>query len=146
MNEASVPVLETVDLKKYYKARGGYLHAVDGISLKIMRGETLGVVGESGCGKSTLGRTVIGLHQPTGGKVLFKGRDLSLMKKHDPDRRRMSMIFQDPYSSLNPRMCVADLIADPMQVNHLHGDKHSRYKRVEELMDIVGLSKRVANS
>ena len=90
--------------------------------------------------------TVIGLHEPTSGKVLFKGRELSKMKKHDPDRKRMSMIFQDPYSSLNPRMCVADLIADPMQVNHLYGDKHARYKRVEELMDIVGLSKRVANS
>ena len=146
MNEVPVPVVETVKLKKYYKTRGGYLHAVDGINLKIMRGETLGVVGESGCGKSTLGRTVIGLHEPTSGKVLFKGRELSKMKKHDPDRKRMSMIFQDPYSSLNPRMCVADLIADPMQVNHLYGDKHARYKRVEELMDIVGLSKRVANS
>ena len=78
--------------------------------------------------------------------MLFKGRDISKMEKHDPDRKRMSMIFQDPYSSLNPRMCVADLIADPMQVNHLYGDKHARYKRVEELMDIVGLSKRVANS
>ena len=77
MNEAPVPVVETVELKKYYKTRGGYLHAVDGINLKIMRGETLGVVGESGCGKSTLGRTVIGLHEPTGGKVLFKGRDIS---------------------------------------------------------------------
>lgn len=143
---AAVPVLETVDLKKYYKTRGGYLHAVDGINLKIMKGETLGVVGESGCGKSTLGRTVINLHEPTSGKVLFKGRDLSTIKKNDPDRRRMSMIFQDPYSSLNPRMCVADLIADPMQVNHMYGDKRARYKRVEELMDIVGLSKRVANA
>ena len=139
-------LIETRNLKKYFPHKLGQVHAVDDVNLMIREGETLGVVGESGCGKSTLGRTVIGLHEPTGGKVLFKGRDISKMKKHDPDRKRMSMIFQDPYSSLNPRMCVADLIADPMQVNHLYGDKHARYKRVEELMDIVGLSKRVANS
>lgn len=146
VSQEDTPVIETVGLKKYYKTRGGFVHAVDGISFKIMRGETLGVVGESGCGKSTLGRTVIGLHEPTEGKVFFKGRDVTSLKRRDPVRAKMSMIFQDPYSSLNPRMCVADLIADPMEVNHLYGDKRSRYKKVEELMDLVGLARRVANS
>lgn len=146
VNEAGIPVIEAEGLKKYYKTRGGFVHAVDGISFKIMRGETLGVVGESGCGKSTLGRTVIGLHAPTEGRVLFKGRDVTRLRRRDPQRAKMSMIFQDPYSSLNPRMCVADLIADPMEVNHLYGDRRARYKRVEELMDLVGLASRVANS
>ena len=146
MSEANqIPVIETVDLKKYYKVKKGYLHAVDGISLKIMQGETLGVVGESGCGKSTLGRTVVGLHAPTGGKVLYKGQDIARMGRRRKEMyTKMSMIFQDPYSSLNPRMCVADLIADPMQINHLYGSRQERYKKVAELMDTVGLAKRVA--
>ncbi len=148
MNEETrTPVIETVDLKKYYKVKKGFLHAVDGINLTIRQGETLGVVGESGCGKSTLGRTVIGLHAPTSGKVLFHGQDMAQMGRRRKEMyTKMSMIFQDPYSSLNPRMCVADLIADPMQINHLYGSRQERYKRVAELMDIVGLAKRVAGS
>ena len=142
-----IPVIETIELKKYYKTKRGMLHAVDGIDLQIFQGQTLGVVGESGCGKSTLGRTVIGLHQPTGGKVLFRGQDMASMGRRSRDRfTKMSMIFQDPYSSLNPRMCVADLIADPMQVNHLYANRQDRYRRVAELMDTVGLAKRVANA
>ena len=116
-----IPVIETVDLKKFYKTKRGMLHAVDDINLQIYQGQTLGVVGESGCGKSTLGRTVIGLHKPTAGKVLFHGQDLATISRHGREQfTKMSMIFQDPYSSLNPRMCVADLIADPMQINHLY--------------------------
>lgn len=142
-----IPVIETIELKKYYKTKRGMLHAVDGIDLQIFQGQTLGVVGESGCGKSTLGRTVIGLHQPTGGKVLFRGQDMASMGRRSRDRfTKMSMIFQGPYSSLNPRMCVADLIADPMQVNHLYANRQDRYRRVAELMDTVGLAKRVANA
>ena len=144
---ANIPLVETIGLKKYYKTRKGFLRAVDGIDLQIMQGETLGVVGESGCGKSTLGRTVIGLHAPTGGQVLFHGQDIARRSRGDRSiYTKMSMIFQDPYSSLNPRMCVADLIADPMQVNHLYNSRQERYQRVAELMDIVGLAKRVANS
>lgn len=143
----NTPLLETIGLKKYYKTRRGFLHAVDGINLRIMRGETLGVVGESGCGKSTLGRTIIGLNAPTDGKVFFCGQDITKRKRSNRNiYMKMSMIFQDPYSSLNPRMCVADLIADPMQINHMYENRQERYKRVAELMDIVGLSKRVAGS
>lgn len=142
-----IPMIETVDLKKFYKTKRGMLHAVAGINIQIYPGQTLGVVGESGCGKSTLGRTVIGLHKPTSGKVLFRGQDLETMGRHNRERfTKMSMIFQDPYSSLNPRMCVADLIADPMQINHLYPNRQERYKRVAELMDIVGLAKRVSNA
>ena len=142
-----IPMIETVDLKKFYKTKRGMLHAVDGINLQIYPGQTLGVVGESGCGKSTLGRTVIGLHKPTSGKVLFRGQNLETMGRHSRERfTKMSMIFQDPYSSLNPRMCVADLISDPMQINRLYPNRQERYKRVAELMDIVGLAKRVANA
>ncbi|MCI7742779.1 MAG: ATP-binding cassette domain-containing protein [Clostridiales bacterium] len=147
MSVEVTPVVETVDLKKYYKTKKGDLHAVDGINLKIYRGQTLGVVGESGCGKSTLGRTIIGLHKPTAGQILFQGRDISRMKrKKDGLCTKMSMIFQDPYASLNPRMCVADLIADPMRINHLYGSRQEQYQRVEELMDIVGLARRVAGA
>ena len=142
-----IPVIETVDLRKFYKTKRGMLHAVDDINLQIYQGQTLGVVGESGCGKSTLGRTVIGLHKPTAGKVLFHGQDLATISRHGREQfTKMSMIFQDPYSSLNPRMCVADLIADPMQINHLYPNRQERYKRVAELMDTVGLAKRVANA
>lgn len=142
-----IPMIETVDLKKFYKTKRGMLHAVAGINIQIYPGQTLGVVGESGCGKSTLERTVIGLHKPTSGKVLFRGQDLETMGRHNRERfTKMSMIFQDPYSSLNPRMCVADLIADPMQINHLYPNRQERYKRVAELMDIVGLAKRVSNA
>ena len=144
----TVPVIETVDLKKYYKVRKGFLHAVDGVNLRILQGQTLGVVGESGCGKSTLGRTVIGLHEPTEGKVLFRGQDMAKLtrKQNRQLHTRMSMIFQDPYSSLNPRMCVADLIADPMVINHTCSNRQERYKRVAELMDTVGLAKRIAGA
>jgi len=144
----NIPVIETVDLKKYFKVGRSHLHAVDGISMKIMPGETLGVVGESGCGKSTLGRTVIGLTERTGGSILYKGKDIALAGKAERRQlhQKMAMIFQDPYSSLNPRMCVADLIADPMKVNRLYGSNSERYKRVMELMDTVGLSQRVAGS
>lgn len=146
--QAMTPLIETRDLKKYFKVKKGMLHAVDGIDMKIMPGETFGVVGESGCGKSTLGRTLIGLYAPTGGEVLYNGRDITALKGAEKHKTQleMAMIFQDPYSSLNPRMCVADLIADPMRVNRTHGDAGSRYRRVAQLMDTVGLAQRVAGS
>ncbi|MBQ2454643.1 MAG: ATP-binding cassette domain-containing protein, partial [Firmicutes bacterium] len=147
-SSVQTPLIETVGLKKYFKVRKGLLHAVDGIDIKIMPGETFGVVGESGCGKSTLGRTIIGLYEPTDGRILYKGQDMAALKGEELRKARlqMAMIFQDPYSSLNPRMCVADLIADPMRINGRYGDANGRYRRVKELMDTVGLAQRVAGS
>ena len=148
MENNAVPVIETIGLKKYFKTKQGILHAVDGIDLKIMAGETLGVVGESGCGKSTLGSTIIRLYEPNGGDILFKGKSTIGLKGHELKemRTKMAMIFQDPYSSLNPRMTVLDQIADPMRVNHTFKTKAERYRRAMDLMDIVGLAKRVAGS
>lgn len=147
-DKTGTPLIETRDLKKYFKVKKGMLHAVDGIDMKIMPGETFGVVGESGCGKSTLGRTLIRLYEPTGGEILYNGQDLAGLRGAERKKVQleMAMIFQDPYSSLNPRMCVADLIADPMRVNGLYGDRDSRYQRVAQLMDTVGLARRVAGS
>ena len=147
-DQTGTPLIETRDLKKYFKVKKGMLHAVDGIDMKIMPGETFGVVGESGCGKSTLGRTLIRLYEPTGGEILYNGQDLAGLRGAERKKVQleMAMIFQDPYSSLNPRMCVADLIADPMRVNGLYGDRDSRYQRVAQLMDTVGLARRVAGS
>ena len=147
-DKTGTPLIETRDLKKYFKVKKGMLHAVDGIDMKIMPGETFGVVGESGCGKSMLGRTLIRLYEPTGGEILYNGQDLAGLRGAERKKVQleMAMIFQDPYSSLNPRMCVADLIADPMRVNGLYGDRDSRYQRVAQLMDTVGLARRVAGS
>ena len=105
----STPLLETRNLKKYFKTPGGMLHAVDDVSIRIMEGQTLGVVGESGCGKSTLGRTVLRLLEPPGGQVLYKGEDITTFdqKRMFAARQEMQMIFQDPYASLNPRLSVS---------------------------------------
>ena len=141
-------LLETQGLEKYFKTSKGYLHAVDGIDLKIEQGTTLGVVGESGCGKSTLGRAILRLQDPTGGKILYEGTDLMQLKgaKLRSIRTQMQMIFQDPYSSLNPRMTVEQLISEPMIVNNVCTDKKELYTRVGELMDTVGLARRYANA
>ena len=141
-------ILRVENLKKYFKTPMGQLHAVDGVSFSVEAGKTLGVVGESGCGKSTLGRAVIGLHEPTDGKVIFDGEDTT----HVSSRRRkelcqdMQIIFQDPFSSLNPRMCVADLIAEPLKVYKKCATKEERDCKVGELMDTVGLARRLAYS
>ncbi len=134
-------------LKKYFSTPGGLLHAVDDVSFSINEGETLGVVGESGCGKSTLGRTVLKLLDPTDGKIIFDGRDITNISKNENIelRKEMQIIFQDPYSSLNPRLCVADLIADPLKTFHMM-NAEERQKRVFELMDMVGLSRRFTYS
>ncbi|MCF0229721.1 MAG: ATP-binding cassette domain-containing protein [Parasporobacterium sp.] len=139
-------LLEAKDLKKYFKTPMGYLHAVDGVSFTIEEGTTLGIVGESGCGKSTLGRALIGLNEPTGGQVIFNGNDITHVSKK---RRKqlftdMQMIFQDPFSSLDPRMCVADLIGEPLDVYRAYTSKTDREKKIAELMDTVGLARRVA--
>lgn len=142
-------LLETKHLKKYFKVSKGTLHAVDDVDLQIEEGQTLGVVGESGCGKSTLGRAILRLHEPTSGEVLYKGQDILKLKKGEKRHlyTQMQMIFQDPYSSLNPRMSVQELIAEPMLINGLYShDRHGLYQRVEELMDTVGLAKRLTQS
>lgn len=140
----SAPLIETRDLKKYFKVPSGLLHAVDGVNFKIEPGRTLGVVGESGCGKSTLGRVILKLIDPSGGSVLFDGEDITGKSKKQMKKYRMDMqiIFQDPYSSLNPRMTVMDLIAEPMIVNGT-GSRAATQKKVREIMNLVGLARRL---
>ena len=144
----STPLIETVGLKKYFKTAGGLLHAVDNVNLKINKGQTLGVVGESGCGKSTLGRTVLRLIEATEGQVLFEGKDIrSYNKKQFKEmRRNMQIIFQDPFSSLDPRKSVIDLIAEPMTCTPGFGTKNDIYERVYDLLKTVGLAERLAYS
>lgn len=141
-------LLEVQNLKKYFNTPKGTLHAVDGVSFKLERGKTLGIVGESGCGKSTLGRTIIHLLDSTEGKILFEGKDITHPTKKELKilRREMQMIFQDPYSSLNPRMTVERIIAEPLLIYKQYDSKEETYKRVRELMDIVGISPRFADS
>ena len=141
-------LLRVENLKKHFKTPGGMLHAVDGVTFSVEAGKTLGVVGESGCGKSTLGRTVLGLHSATDGNVIFEGRDITNLGKRDLRllHRDMQLIFQDPFSSLNPRLCVSDLIAEPLKTYHLTKSKRERQDRVFELMDTVGLARRLAFS
>lgn len=142
----SQPLLETRHLKKYFKTPSGMLHAVDDVSLSIEKGQTLGVVGESGCGKSTLGRTVLRLLEPTSGEILYKGEDITKFdKKRMLDlRAQIQMIFQDPYASLNPRLSVSEIIAEPLIVSRNKLSGAEREKRVLELMDTVGLARRTA--
>jgi peptide/nickel transport system ATP-binding protein len=144
----STPQLEVKNLKKYFRTPAGMLHAVDDVSFTIEAGKTLGVVGESGCGKSTLGRTVLGLHEATEGEILFEGKPIgSGTKKEKRElRRNMQLIFQDPFSSLNPRMCVFDLIADPLKIYKLCKNKAELEEKVYDLMDTVGLARRLAFS
>lgn len=139
-------LLEVSHLKKYFKTSGGMLHAVDDVSFQVPRGSTIGVVGESGCGKSTLGRTILRLNQPTDGSVLFEGTELVGADKRTLEkiRPRMQMIFQDPYASLNGRMTVRQLIAEPLIVNRICKDRAEIDRRVREIMEVVGLAERLA--
>ena len=144
----SEPLLRVDHLKKYFKSAKGTVHAVDDVSFTIEKGKTLGVVGESGCGKSTLGRTIIRLQEPTKGTVLFEGKNISALNQKElwKQRREMQMIFQDPFSSLNPRMTISQTIEEPLKLYGLCADKESRQKRVAELMDTVGLARRLYNT
>ena len=141
-------LVEVKNLKKYFKTPRGLLHAVDDINFKIEKGQTLGVVGESGCGKSTLGRTVIHLHERTSGQILFDGKDVSDLSKHELKefRSHVQVIFQDPFSSLNPRMSVSQLIAEPLLIYKTSKSSADLGKEVGRLMDTVGLARRFANS
>jgi peptide/nickel transport system ATP-binding protein len=142
------PLIETKGLKKYFHTHQGNLHAVDDINLVINRGETLGIVGESGCGKSTLGRTILRLHNPTAGEIWYNGENIVGYSKRQLKtlRRNMQIIFQDPFSSLNPRMSVEAIIADPMIVNRKFKTRREIMNRMDELMDIVGLAERYASA
>ena len=146
--EDSRVLLEVKNLKKYFKTKHGMLHAVDDINIQIQKGQTLGVVGESGCGKSTLGRAVLRLIEPSSGEVLYNGENILKYgsKKMQDIRKEMQIIFQDPYASLNPRMSVSELIAEPMKVCKILKTKKELEDRVFELMDIVGLAERFVNA
>ena len=141
-------LVEIRNLKKYFSTPHGMLHAVDDVTFDIERGKTLGVVGESGCGKSTLGKTLIRMHEATSGSVTFDGQEITSMPLKDFKnmRMRMQMIFQDPYASLDPRMSVSQLIAEPLQTYHLAKNKKELDEKVFALMDEVGLARRLANS
>jgi peptide/nickel transport system ATP-binding protein len=141
-------LLKTVNLKKYFKVRGGLLHAVDGVNIEIGKGKTLGVVGESGCGKSTLGRVALRLLEATSGEIYFEGDDILKYKKSEMNkiRRQMQIIFQDPFSSLNPRMSVFELIAEPLQMNHVCKGPAELGGSIKRLMDTVGLAWRYVNT
>lgn len=134
-------LVEISDLIKHFPASGKQMvRAVDGVSFTINRGETLGLVGESGCGKTTIGRTILRLIEPTGGRICFDGRNLLELNRTEMRelRRRMQIIFQDPYSSLNPRMRIGDIIGEPLAI-HKTGDRRERRDRVAELLTVVGL-------
>jgi len=148
MSNAAMPLIETRNLQKYFKVPKGQLHAVDGINMKIYPGKTIGVVGESGCGKSTLGRTLLRLIEPTGGQVLYNGEDIVPYNKKQMNemRKNMQLIFQDPYSSINPRMSVSELIAEYMIVNKTCANKAELMDRVAHLMKVVGLAPRFAHA
>ena len=141
-------MLEVIGLKKYFNvANGGLLHAVDNVSFRIEGGETLGIVGESGCGKSTLGRTILRLHEPTAGKVIFDGMDIVSFDKEEMRqmRKEMQIIFQDPYASLNPRFTISQIIEEPLKLHNICKTATERRDRVEELMELTGLSRRMYN-
>ena len=143
--KADWPLIEVKDLKEYFDINVGMfrtkpLKAVDGVSFSINRGETLGLVGESGCGKTTVGRTILHLYKPTSGEVWYDGKRLESRADIQDFRKKATMVFQDPYSSLNPRMTVSDIIGEPLDIHKLCASKQEREERILELMGHVGLN------
>lgn len=135
------PLISARNIKKYFNVGGGTLKAVDGISFDIYPKETFGLVGESGCGKSTAGRTIVRLYEPTGGELIFNGRNVYELSRKEMQevRRDFQIVFQDPYASLNPRMTVEDIIAEPLDIHEAYKTKEERTERVLELLRLVGL-------
>ena len=149
MEKDNTPLIRVDNMKKYYPVKGGiithttgYVKAVDGVSFSVLRGQTLGLVGESGCGKSTIGRQLVGLETPTEGKIYFDGRDFENLQKSKKEmqqvRTKLQMIFQDPYSSLNPRKHIYEILAQPMLYHHISG-KDTVEKDILKILDMVGL-------
>ncbi len=147
-------ILRVNDLKTWFPVTGGfpkkivgYIKAVDGVSFEVYQGETLGIVGESGCGKTTLGRTIVRLYKPTGGQIWFKDKELTHLSDKEllPYRRKIQMVFQDPYASLNPRMTVAEIIGEALDIHKLYKTKEERKHRIYELLETVGLVREHAN-
>lgn len=142
-------LLEIINLKKHFPIKGGllqrtkgYTRALDGLSLKVKKGETVGIVGESGCGKSTAARTIIRLYEPTEGKIIFKGKDITSLPERELRkliRRDMQMIFQDPFASLNPRKTLGETLIEPLNAHKVYSNKRERVAKVKELLEIVGL-------
>ncbi len=137
-------LIEVEDLKQYFPIKTGFfkttpLKAVDGVTFNIKPGETLGLVGESGCGKTTVGRTLLRLYEPTSGTVKFNGEEITA-KNMAEHRKNMQMVFQDPYSSLNPRMTVEDIIGEPLDVHKMYSNKNERREKILGLMELVGLN------
>ena len=142
-------LLEVKNLKKYFQTPRGLLHAVDNVTFNIEKGKTIGIVGESGCGKSTLGKTLMRLHQPTAGEVMFKDADIAnipLKEFKKKYRANIQMIFQDPYASLDPRMSILQLIEEPIKVNNKSLSKAQVTEKAREMMELVGLAKRLENA
>jgi oligopeptide transport system ATP-binding protein len=150
------PLIEVRGLRKVFAGSGGFLtrkrtgdvKAVDDVTFEVLKGETLGLVGESGCGKSTVGRCILKLEDPTGGSVLFDGRDLSEINKSEASdyRRRAQAVFQDPFSSLNPRMTVAEIVGEPLLVHGIAPDAANRRQRVATILELCGLPERILDS
>lgn len=152
-DENKIPLIQVEDMKKYYPVKGGiithttgYVKAVDGVSFSIMKGQTLGLVGESGCGKSTIGRQLVGLEAPTAGRIYYNGCDLAKIQKNKKEmeriRTKLQMVFQDPYSSLNPRKHIYEILAQPMLYHNI-SEKSTVEQDILKILDMVGLPKTV---
>ena len=143
--QTSSPLVEVQNLKQYFNINVGLfrtkpLKAVDDVSFYINKGETLGLVGESGCGKTTVGRTLLHLYKPTGGKIIYDGKEIVTREDVRSLRTKTAMVFQDPYSSLDPRMTVSDIIGEPLDIHKMYSNKEERRERILDLMDKVGLN------
>lgn len=144
----SEPIIEVNNLKKYFKTPRGMLHAVDDVTVSITKGQTLGIVGESGCGKTTMGRTILRLVEPTSGNIKLEGRDITNMRYREMKkiRKEMQIIFQDPFSSLDPRNTISQTLTEIVKVNRIRIGKAEIHERVQELMATVGLAERLINT
>ena len=147
----NLPLIDVRDLKQYFNINVGMfktkpLKAVDGVSFSIKKGETLGLVGESGCGKTTVGRSILHLYKPTSGQIFYNGKEISTPKEIHDFRKKATMVFQDPYSSIDPRKSVIEVIAEYMFIHRIYRSKQETFNHAAQLMDRVGLARRYANS